>query len=316
MLARGRSLLVMVLLAGAIFAAGVTSAAAAGRRIVALSRSCSNITGLQTGTPTALTEPLDPALLTSFAVLRRPAGPQDALPPINSLGEALSFQLRGYLPAYIRLLAEGAGGEHYFLVPGFARAFRVPPARCLPRALRRVRARLVAEQRKRESEPVYCIAAVGPSSPRNGAGEQCLPFSTVQSGAGLIATETSTSPVVDLVPDGVATVRLTYRSGEVISAAVSNNAFTFTPPQGPITKTLERLKREGRELERMYHLSKRQQARLEQAYTKLLQATIGRLPPKTVQWLGAGGQPIRSFSPHSEHEGSLISIGALPTSTG
>jgi hypothetical protein len=315
MTTRTRSLPVIALLTALLLVASASTAAAS-KRVAPSRSSCSDGLGLPTGTPVALTEPLEPALLANFAILRRPAGPQDALPPINPLGEALSFQLRGYLPAYIRLLAEGFGGERYFLVPGFARTFRIPPARCLPRALRRVRSRLVAEQRKRGGEPVYCIAAVGPNSPRAGGDEQCLPFSAIQSGAGLIATETSTSPVVSLVPDGVATVRLTYRSGEVISAAVDNNTFTFTPPQGPIRKALAAIARRGRQLNRMNHLGKRRQARLEQAYGKLLQTTIGRLSPKTVQWLGAGGQPIRSFSPRSEHGGSLISIGSLPISTG
>ena len=93
--------------------------------------------------PTALTEPLGPRLTGMFAVLRRATGPDDELPPINPLGEDLSFELRSYYPAYIRRVAQDADGERYFVIPGFERALRIPPARCLPRELRRHRAQLV-----------------------------------------------------------------------------------------------------------------------------------------------------------------------------
>ena len=51
-----------------------------------------------------------------------------------------------------------------------------------------------------------------------------------------------------MAPDGVATVRLRYRNGDVITAPVAGNVFDFTPPQRPIKK-LEALRRRfGREI--------------------------------------------------------------------
>jgi hypothetical protein len=73
------SLPAIAFLTALLLAAGV-SAATASKRVASSRPSCSGTLGPQTGTPVALTEPLEPALLANFAVLRRAAGPQDALP--------------------------------------------------------------------------------------------------------------------------------------------------------------------------------------------------------------------------------------------
>jgi hypothetical protein len=268
--------------------------------------------------PSAESAALDPSVTGAFAILRRPAGPADALPPLNPLKEDLGYQLRSYFPAYIRQLVTDAEGEHYFLVIGFPRVFALPPAACLPRELRRNLSKLLARQRMRENQLLFCIDDVGPKRPEYGGG-QCLPFAAVQSGANLIASAMSHSDVIELVPDGVATVRLLYHGGNVVAVPVSGNEFTFTPPQRPI-KEAELDFRQIRPLPSGRHPNARQRARAFRRYIRLLVQTTRELSPETVQWLGASGQLIRSFRPRAEG-GSLIGggggglLGSLEIST-
>src|SRR5215472_8610077 len=69
--------------------------------------------------PVAATSPLDPAVTSMFAVLRRPAGPEDQIPLFNPLSEDIGGQLGSYLPAYIRQLTRDSEGDRYFLIIGF-----------------------------------------------------------------------------------------------------------------------------------------------------------------------------------------------------
>jgi hypothetical protein len=257
--------------------------------------------------PTAEGAALDPSVTGAFAILRRPAGPADALPPLNPLKEDLGYQLRSYFPAYIRQLVTDAEGEHYFLVMGFPRVIALPPAACLPRDVRRHLSKLVAKQRMREKQLMFCIDDVGPKRPEYGGG-RCHPLAAVQSGENLIESATSHSDVTDLVPDGVATVRLLYHDGNVLTAPVNGNEFTFTPPQRPIKQAAHRLRRIIRTFSGS-HLSERQRERALRRFIRLLEQMTKQLSPETVQWLSAGGQPIRSFHPRAEGSGPLIGEG-------
>jgi hypothetical protein len=226
-----------------------------------------------------------------FGVLRRPPGPEDQLPLFNPLSEDIGYQLRSYLPAYIRQIASDPDGERYFLIVGFERGFPLPPVQCLPKEVRRHAAQLIAEQRERETQPVYCIEDIGPHRPQYG-GASCEPLAGIQTGGSLIASAKSTSDVVDLVPDGVATVRLRYRSGTVITAPVANNEFDFTPPQRPIREARARARHIFRALARQHRGSRQLRSLF-----KLLRDIDRRLPPETVEWLGGSGQVIRTFHP-------------------
>jgi hypothetical protein len=246
--------------------------------------------------PEEVTTPLDPAVTSMFAVLRRPAGAQDQVPLFNPLSEDLGFHLRSYFPAYIRQVAVDPDGERYLLIAGFERILALRPARCVPRRVRRRVAQIEAQRRARERQPVYCIEDVGPHRPRYSEAS-CQPFATVESGAGLIATAQSSSDVIELAPDGVVAVRLLYRGGRVITAPVSNNAFKFTPPQRPIKQARVRFRRLASELEnrsRHHHLPS---TRL---FLKILSETFGQLAPQSVEWIGASGKTLRSFRPSSE----------------
>jgi hypothetical protein len=303
----------MVVWATGVLAVGAAAALptlspAAGMRVTA--RACSfPLEAIRNRLPAASSEPFDPAITAMFAVLRRPSLPQDLLAPINPLGEDLSYQLRSYFPGEIRLLEADAEGDHYFLVPGFERGFPVPPARCLPKSLRRRHAQLVAEQRRREVDPVYCIEDVGPRRPRYVVAS-CQPFSAIQSGERLVATAASRSEVIELAPDGVAGVRLLYRGGSVINAAVTSNSYRFTPPQRLVKAVAVEI---SHLVARTPHPSERQRVALERSFFKRAERLAARLIPESVLWLDAAGNTIRSFRPSSRFLavlGPLISSGS------
>lgn len=270
--------------------------------------------GSREAAPVVLSGAPDPAILSRFAVLRRAAGPADQLPPLNPLGSQLESQLTSYYPSYIRQLAQLPDASRVFLIPGFTRSF-LPPLKCVPLRLRK----RVLEQSKRESQPAYCIGEIGVSR-RPFASTTCLSFADVETGGALAASAFSTTPVIDLVPDGVATVHLVYRDGAAIAAAVHENAFIFTPPQGPIERARRLLRRLGRQLGREegeYARAKPNKAkrrRREKLFIQTLARTYDRLPPKQVQWLDGGGHVLRSFTPQQDHNGlNIISISSGST---
>ncbi|HTY96993.1 MAG TPA: hypothetical protein VMB91_08130, partial [Solirubrobacteraceae bacterium] len=241
---------------------------------------CSEISvGLGPQTPNAETAPLEPSVTAMFAFLRRPAGPEDALPPLNPFDQDVGFQLRAYFPGEIRQIARDPDGERYFEIPGLERGITLPPARCLPAPLRKRRPQIVEERRKREAQPVYCIDALGPERPTYPQ-ERCSAFAEVQTGASLIATVQSTTEVIELAPDGVATVRLRYRNGDVVTAPVAGNVFEFTPPQRPIEKLRALQRKLAREIQKGgIH------GRGLEPLAKRLAAARARLVPSTVEWL-------------------------------
>ncbi len=247
--------------------------------------------GLGPQAPNAETAPLEASVTAMFAFLRRPAGPEDALPSLNPFDQDIGFQLRAYFPGEIRQIARDPDGERYFEIPGFERGITLPPARCLPAPLRQRRAQIVEELHKREAQPVYCIDELGPKRPRYPEG-RCSAFADVQTGASLIATAQSTTEVIEVAPDGVATVRLRYRNGDVITAPVAGNVFDFTPPQRPIKK-LEALRRRfGREIRKG-----RVHGRALEPLARRLETARARLVPQTVEWFAGDGQQVRVLHP-------------------
>ncbi len=256
----------------------------------------------------------EPAALGRFGVLRRAAVPADQLPPLNQLGPRLGFELNSYYSGYIRQLLELPNGVRYFLIPGIKRVPHLPPAQCLPARLRHLR--------QPKPETVYCVASIG-SNVHQLSSAGCQTLAEIETGGDLADPYFSGSFQVDLVPDGVATVRLVYRGGAAITAPVSENAFTFTPPQTPIARARAALKRLERAFERELkykhkhtaaHPTKRQLQRRERVASKLLERVLSELPPKQVQWLDAGGNVLRSFTPHRNRNGFLVTIGSNTSS--
>jgi hypothetical protein len=297
------------LLAGAF--ASVLPAPAMAKKRATMSPACRSTSVIQLleAEPKELIGAPEPAVLNRFGVLRRAAGPADQLPPLNRIGSRLGLELNSYYPGYIRQLFQLPNGSRYFLIPGLKRLPELPPGRCLPKQLR--------HQRQPKSEPVYCIAGIGPNvSTLSRVG--CQTLAEIETGADLAEPSFSSSFQIDLVPDGVATVRLVYRGGTVVTAPVSENAFTFTPPREPIARVRAALKRLERAFEnerthRHKHVTKRQ--RTTRAVVKVLNHLLSGLPPKQVQWLNAGGHVLRSFKP-TQPRNSLIVTGSFVTSTG
>jgi hypothetical protein len=248
----------------------------------------------------------EPAALSRFGVLRRAAGPEDQLPSLNRLGFPLGLELGSYYPGYIRQLLRLPNGVRYFLIPGIKRVPPLPPERCLPARLRHLR--------QPKPETVYCVASIGPNV-RQLSSAGCHTLAEIETGGALVKPYFSSALQVDLVPDGVATVRLVYRGGAAITAPVSENAFTFTPPRTPVVRARAALKRLERAFEReleykhtsAHHNTKRQLQRRERVASKLLERVLSELPPKQIQWLDAGGHVLRSFTPHRNRNGIIVS---------
>lgn len=264
--------------------------------------------------PVELAGVLEPAALSRFGVLRREAGPADQLPPLNLIGSRLGFELSSYYPGYIRQLIKLPDGSRYFVIPGFKHVPQLPPGQCLPKQLRHLS--------QPKPELLYCIAGIG-SNVLQLSGSRCQTLAEMETGGDLTEPSFSSSFEVDLVPDGVATVRLVYRGGTVITAPVNENAFTFTPPQVPLERVKETVKRFGRTFEfergqthKHRRLTKRQRQRRGRAAIKFLERVLDELPPKQVQWLNAGGQMVRSFTPHRARNSLIIAGAGVVGSTG
>jgi hypothetical protein len=252
--------------------------------------------------PAALPGSADPTITGSFAVLRRAIAPSDQPPPLNPLAEDVDYQLAGYYANQVRQLKQLPDGSRFFVIAGLPRLNAIPPARCLPPQLRPKRKQLVEEQLRRAREPVYCIAQIGGGAEQAFGGEvECPRFADIYTGMNLIGSDMSSRPVLELAPDGVVTVRLTYRGGVTVSAAVSENAYLFTPPQAPIRHAeaaFERLARHFFSRSRSKKaVSKRERKKQVQAIINLLMRQSLRLAPQQIEWLAADGHVLRTMTP-------------------
>lgn len=229
------------------------------------------------------------------------------MPPLNPLSSEFGYELDSYYPAYLRQLAALPAAGRAFLVTGFRRVFPVPPARCLPKPLRSKRNSLVRRQRELAHEPVLCIGFIGAHIDTEGSG--CQTLAEVEATTDLVFPDLSPTPSVHLVPDGVATVRLAYRTGATIVASVSENAFVLIPARARI----EHFRSEIRHLLSLptpKHLTKRQRHRRVRALVKLLRQAVREFTPSQIEWLDATGHVMRNFAPHPI-EGEGLAPGGL-----
>jgi hypothetical protein len=269
------------------------------------------------GEANELPGPMESSILADFAVFRRPAEPSDQLPALNLAGEVLDSQLSSYYPGYVRQLLVLPHGGRYFAIPAFERSESIPSGRCLPPSLRPQRAKLVEEQRRRASDPVYCIVRVG-GGREDVAPPDCQPFAEVDRGVSLFASAFSQGPIVGLVPDGVASVRIAYPSGTQIEASVGENAFAFTPPQAPIRRARDLVKGVVRELAsgrpaKAKRLTRAQVRRLQKAYVNLIRRALAELEPSRAEWLNAAGAPIRTIARPQPADGAFGDFVAVST---
>ncbi len=311
-------LVVLIAALGLILTACGSSTGTATASVTRLSSSCIppefSMRGLETRRPLpkALSTPLDAAILSSFTIFRRPPLASDEPPGLNltagGLGRELykAYKLSSYYPAYIRQLTRLPDGRRYFVIPAYGRPEAVVPAHCLAGGARARRA-LVEEQHRRLVEPVDCMIETGGGE--NAPPQGCEPFAAIDEGDRVFQSDALTrEPTVELVPDGVASVRIDYRETPAIGVAVSENAFLLTPPP-PTPRVETELKR----LERLKpaivttHPTTAQRRRITLQWDK----TVEETEPTRIEWLDSAGRLVRALSPPTAESNSATSVGYL-----
>jgi hypothetical protein len=326
-----RELLIGVLIAvlGLILTACGSSAGTATASVMRLSPSCippefsmRGLLGPRRPLPKALSTPLDAAILSSFTIFRRPPLPSDEPPGLNLAAGGLgrefykAYKLLSYYPAYVRQLTRLPDGRRYFVIPAYGRSEAVVPAHCLAGGMRKRRA-LVEEQYRRLVEPVDCIIEVGGSE--NAPPRGCEPFAAVGEAGRVFKPALYEEPIVELVPDGVASVRIAYRETPAIVVAVSENAFLFTPPP-PTPRVEAELKRLIR-LERLERLepaivtthptTAQRPTAQRRRITLQWDKTVEETEPTRIEWLDSAGRLVRALSPPTAESNSATSVGNL-----
>lgn len=193
-------------------------------------------------------------------------------------------------------------GGHYFIVPAYERPGPVIPPNCHPATLRRT---LIAERDRRLSELVYCV--VRTSGVHYRFVGRCQPFADIEKNYPIFTAERSVNQresVVGLVPDDVATIRISYRETAPVLVGVKNNAYLFTPPPvgSEMRAKMDKIKREYRRM----RLSLRQQNALARRWNKVAREA----EPVKVEWLGRSGKVIHSVVSKGD-EKSGTSVGSL-----
>jgi hypothetical protein len=247
--------------------------------------------------------------LSSFAIFRRPPLPSDEPPGLNlatgGLGRELykTYELSSYYPAYVRQLTRLPDGRRYFVIPAYGRSEAVVPAHCLAGGESERRA-LVEEQHRRLVEPVDCIIEVGGGEDAPPQG--CEPFAAIDEGDRVFQSDALTNePTVELVPDGVASVRIAYLETPEITVPVSENAFMFTPPP-PTPRVAAELKRLEPRI-----VGTRRTTALRRRVTSQWNKTVDETDPTRIEWLDNTGGLIRTINPPTVASNSLTSVGNL-----
>lgn len=328
---RGRILTPLLGVLGLLLVGGCGGGSSAHSGWLSPSPSCFQVlglSGLRPPTLRALSGMSDPAILAHYALFRRPAQRADA-PPSKALADrtlahelARDFTLASWYPAEVRKL-DGRTRARYFVIPAFGRREAVPSS-CRPARVRRA---LLAQQRRRLTEPVACVIAVGAggSTPHD-----CEPFAAIEAEADVFASGGVTDPIVSLVPDGVASLRISYRARAPITVPVAGNATVFTPP--PLSEHVRALQDQAMRLDVQWggcyrtvhtplvcgnpHLTKAQnhrlKNRLEHAHAAYQQA-LAASNPTQIDWLDAAGRVVRRLAPPTPAQLAAISLGNLRT---
>jgi hypothetical protein len=260
-----------------------------------------------------LSIPLAPAILSRFAIFRRSVLPSDEPPSLKSVGGELGrelskdYDLSGYYPAYVRQLTRLPDGERYFVVPAFARPEAVPPAHCLPAGVQR--RELVEQQHRRLVEPIYCIIKVG--GDRNAPSPGCEPFAEINESVRVFqASDFTREQTIGLVPDGVASVWVSYPSISPFVVPVSESSFVLTPPPSPLRLAADLKRLEPRLIDR--HLTKARRRSVTLQWDK----TFAETTPTRIEWLDGFGRLVRTISAPIPGGMSATSVGGLRAPVG
>jgi hypothetical protein len=255
--------------------------------------------------PAELSSPLEAGILSRFAVLRRAALPSDQIPALSPVGGEIDGELVSYYPGYVRQLKVLPNGSRYFRIPGFAKSGSVPPVRCLPAPERRDRPALVEQEHKLATEPVYCIVAIGHES----GGNQCEPFAEIEQSPRVFVPSLSEAPIIELIPDGVASVRITYLGRSSVLAPVDENEYSFTMPAAVRARAKKRFTKDLHRLTRAKHKTKAQKRRVLEELFAALDKTLVEARPRKVEWLGVAGELLHSSTP-PKSTGTTVSAGS------
>lgn len=313
-------LVVLIAALGLILTACGSSAGTATASVMRLSPSCippefskRGLLGPRRPLPKALSTPLDAAILSSFTIFRRPPLPSDEPPGLNlaagGLGRELykAYKLSSYYPAYVRQLTRLPDGRRYFVIPAYGRSEAVLPAHCLAGGVRERRA-MVEEQHRRLVEPVDCIIEVGGSE--NAPPQGCEPFAAVGEAGRVFQPDLYREPIVELVPDGVASVRIDYRETPAIGVAVSENAFLFTPPP-PTPRVEAELKRLEPAIVTTHPITAQRPTAQRRRITLQWDKTVNETEPTRIEWLDSADRLVRALSPPTAESNSATSVGYL-----
>ncbi len=296
---------VLLLAAGALVASPALAASAGNTQscrptFVETSTSPEDVESL----PAELTSPLEAGVLAQFAVLRRAALPSDRIPALSSVGFQVDSQLASYYPAYVREVKTLADGTRYFLIPGFERAQSVPPAHCLSASQQVQRQKLVEQERQRAAEPVYCIVELG----REASGTECEPFAEVAQSVRFFQPDLTEEAIVELAPDGVASVRASYVSGAPVTVAVAENVYALGPRRAILQRGLKALKKLQHRIAGIKHLTTAQRRReLNRLLTRIGKVLVEAEPTK-IEWLDGTGGLVRTIGRPSGRAGGLIEL--------
>jgi hypothetical protein len=188
------------------------------------------------------------------------------------------------------------------VIPAYGRSQPVPPAHCLAGGARERRA-LVEGQRRLPNEPVDCVVVVGGGSSAPPQG--CESFAAIDEGGRVLEANALTrEPIIELAPDGVASVRIIYRERPAITERVSENAYMLTPP--PTTT-------------RVAAALRRLQPAILAVHPTVLQhrdvlhwdEIVHESAPTKLEWLDSAGRVIRVINAAAAGKGAATSIGDL-----
>jgi hypothetical protein len=241
-------------------------------------------------TPAEVATPIEAPVLASFGVLRRPAVAGDAIPALSPIGSAIDSEIASWYPAYARRVAV-VGADHYYLIPVFLKEEKVPSASCLRPQARSQRPAFLEAARRRASELSYCLV---PASGSDHPGGGCEPFADLETGLRLfIGGEFGSEAIVELAPDGVASVRVSYPTSPVETARVNENVYTFKGPASILAKVKRVINQEIKSDGPKHRLSKQQRKRLLARFEKRLSTLFDDSEPTKVEWLDPTGALVR-----------------------
>jgi hypothetical protein len=234
------------------------------------------------------------AWLSRFAILRGTPSAADAsgLQAARSLADNV---MRGFWRSVARQVTEG--GTNWELMPGLPEAPPPISAQCLSEKQRARLPELRARQRRISKEPVICL--IPPAQSGVVLTITCPRLGQVLGGQTLIDVGESTTPVPELAPDGVASVKVVFGIGSVTSM-VTDNVYTVVRAQGPILAAKQRAAMLLAKLTSSPRKSPAAEKRIEHELLRVDNRLAGLVRPIEVDWLNASGVVIRAQKIHGQ----------------